>query len=135
AEKMFRFTQTAMEGDADYVLLKVDARNAFNSCSRQQLLDEVRDHYPELLPFFTAWYGAPGSLRFSTGDGAVHELASEDGVQQGCAAGMFLFCLGLQPHLRTLMARLSAVARQRGLPPAFVAAYADDLVCVVHRDM
>ena len=35
----------------DWILLKTDAKIAFNSVSRNALLDNVQDHFPELLAF------------------------------------------------------------------------------------
>ena len=37
--------------DDDFVVLKVDMKNAFNMVSRQALLSECSTHFPELLPW------------------------------------------------------------------------------------
>ena len=36
----------------DWIALKLDAKNAFNTISRKSILSEVASHFPELFPFF-----------------------------------------------------------------------------------
>ena len=43
--------------DEDFVVLKVDMRNAFNVVSRQAVLDECATFLPELLPWVSWCYG------------------------------------------------------------------------------
>eukprot|EP00731_Ephydatia_muelleri_P002958 Em0001g2958a len=43
--------------DEDFVVLKVDMRNAFNIVSRQAVLDECATFFPELLPWVSWCYG------------------------------------------------------------------------------
>ena len=43
--------------DEDFVVLKVDMRNAFNVVSRQAILDECASFFPELLPWVVWCYG------------------------------------------------------------------------------
>ena len=48
--------------DEDFVVLKVDIRNAFNLVSRQAILDECASFFPELLPWVLWCYGTHSAL-------------------------------------------------------------------------
>ena len=73
------------------LLLKLDFRNAFNTLTRDKMLESVKDHAPELFSFIHAAYGEP-SLLFC----GQHTLLSAEGVQQGDPLGPFFFCLTIQ---------------------------------------
>ena len=76
--------------DDDFVILKVDMKNAFNAVSRQAVLDECAQHFPEILPWVTWCYQSHPRL--------WHTMAmflSEAGVQQGDPLGPLLFALAL----------------------------------------
>ena len=85
--------------DPDFVLLKVDFANAFNSIDRHALLMQCRESFPDLLPWVRWCYGDQPWLFHPTGN-----LRSCVGVQQGDPLGPFLFCL----VLRVLTARVVA---------------------------
>ena len=44
--------------DDDFVCFKVDMKNAFNLDSRQTILEECANFYPELLPWVSCYYGS-----------------------------------------------------------------------------
>lgn len=75
----------------DFVLLKVDFANAFNSIDRHTLLLQCQSLFPDLLPWVRWCYGEQPWLVHRTGN-----LRSCVGVQQGDPLGPFLFCLVLQ---------------------------------------
>jgi hypothetical protein len=75
--------------------VKLDFRNAFNSIRRDKVLDAVREHVPELLPFVYSAYSSPSSLFWG-----VKVIQSAEGVQQGDPLGPLLFCLGIH-HMCT----------------------------------
>ena len=77
--------------DEDFVVLKVDMRNAFNLVSRQAILDECASLFPELLPWVLWCYGTHSALWHPMG-----RVSSESGVQQGDPLGPLLFALVLQ---------------------------------------
>eukprot|EP00663_Eupelagonemidae_sp_cell21sb_P005109 gene5110-biopygen6244 len=57
------------------VLLQIDARNAFNNIKRRFVLQEVRDHFPGLLPWLLWCYDNEPKLRF----GQLDPLRSAEG--------------------------------------------------------
>lgn len=74
----------------DFIMMKIDLRNAFNLVSRQALLNECRAHFSELFQW-AAWCYGDHPLLLS----AMGTLRSESGVQQGDPLGPLLFCLVL----------------------------------------
>ena len=123
SEKIFRAAQTFIETEGGpfnrRVLISLDCRNAFNSVDRQTMLDELGMKYPAMVDFFWQFYGQPALLWFRMDDGSVETILSEQGTQQGDAAGPFLFCLAFQPALLQL---------QQEFPDAFLAAFMDDVI-------
>ena len=74
--------------DANFAVFKVDMNNAFNSVSRQALLDGVANFFPELLPLVAWSNGSPPLLWHSLGC-----VSSQTGVQQGDPLGPgHVFC-------------------------------------------
>ena len=76
--------------DDDFVVLKVDMKNAFNMVSREVILSECSKQFPELLPWATWCYSQHPILWHLLGS-----LHSEQGVQQGDPLGPLLFSLVL----------------------------------------
>eukprot|EP00731_Ephydatia_muelleri_P012448 Em0006g1342a len=81
------------QNEQDFVVMKIDLRNAFNLVSRQALLDE----FPELLQLAAWCYGQHPLLWSPMGT-----IMSESGVQQGDPLGPLLFCLVLQKVLSAI---------------------------------
>ncbi|CEM34278.1 unnamed protein product [Vitrella brassicaformis CCMP3155] len=127
-EKLFRAAQTyiqtqdAVGQDADgrpitRTLLSLDCRNAFNEIGRQHIIDELAVKHLAMVAFFWQFYGIAALLWYTMEDGRVETIHSRQGVQQGDAAGPFLFCLAFQPALRRL---------QEQFPAALVGGFMDD---------
>ncbi|KAL5506409.1 hypothetical protein EMCRGX_G008040 [Ephydatia muelleri] len=83
----------------DFVVMKIDLRNAFNLVSRQALLDECRAHFSELFQWAAGCYGDHPLLLSAMGT-----LRSESGVQQGDPLGPLLFCLVLDKVVTAIAA-------------------------------
>ena len=110
-------------GDEDFVVFKIDMQNAFNSISRQALIDECAFFFPELLPWVSWCYGSHPSLWHPLG-----ELVSESGVQQGDPLGPLLFSLVLHKLVSSIEADDDCVHYL-----LFQAWYLDDGVLAGHR--
>lgn len=87
--------------ESNYVMVSVDARNAFNSFSRQSLLDRLPLRTPSLTRFLNVIYGStvpdlilPSNRRFL--------MQSKEGTQQGEPACMLLFSRAIHPLVRRL---------------------------------
>jgi hypothetical protein len=102
------------------LVIRVDAKNAFNCLARKGFFSELRTHFPELLPGIAAFYVRDGALHVRCEDGTVHTLRSSSGVTQGDVYGPFLFALGIHPILIRTMERFGG----RGV---YVLAFADDI--------
>ena len=81
----------------DKVLLKLDFSNAFNTVSREYVLQEVRNKFPSLARFAHWCYSQESKLFFGN-----HTVPSASGVQQGDPLGPLLFALAVQPLAKEL---------------------------------
>jgi len=79
------------------VLVKLDFKNAFNTCRRDTILEAVFLHAPELFPFVSLCYGSSTVLTFGT-----HIISSQEGIQQGDPLGPMLFCLAVHGVVQSL---------------------------------
>ena len=98
SEMMTHLVQLCLQQHPDWVALKLDARNAFNTTSRQPILSEVALHFPKLFPSISKCYVQ--SLQLTTRlNLSTCYITSAEGVQQGDPLGPFLFSLALHPIL------------------------------------
>ncbi len=72
-------------------MLSVDFANAFNSLSREYILDAVLKYTPQLYNYFRFCYATHSALRCTNGD----IIWSRSGVRQGDGLGPAGFALGL----------------------------------------
>ena len=85
----------AMEAHPRWTVVKVDFRNAFNEVSRIAFLRFAAAHFPALIPFLLAAYGAPAYITALGPDGWVRFL-SRCGCTQGCPLGSLAFAAAIQ---------------------------------------
>jgi len=97
---LMRRLVNAHRNDPDFVVLKVDIENAFNSLSRPALLRAAVKHAPEIAGWIEWLYGSPTMLSY--GEKLV---TSASGVQQGDPLGPYLFSLAIAPVLAELDAK------------------------------
>ncbi|PGH37981.1 MAG: hypothetical protein CRN43_17955, partial [Candidatus Nephrothrix sp. EaCA] len=81
----------------NHVFVKLDFANAFNTLRRDVMLRAVHDTIPELYAFVYQAYSEESILQFGR-----FVVRSQMGPQQGDPLGPMLFCLPLQPTLRSL---------------------------------
>ena len=97
AEAVIHAVRLAFKEHPEWVALKIDFVNAFNSIDRSLIQAQLVEHFPSLLPYFRARYGTTTRLTIPVLDNDF--IMSETGVQQGNPLGPFFFALGLQALL------------------------------------
>lgn len=85
------------QGELGGVALKLDIVNAFNSVDRGEVLVRLREHFPDLVPWFLFCYGQPAHLSCQ---GRWLPFVSETGIQQGDPLAPLLFSLGIKEACR-----------------------------------
>jgi hypothetical protein len=71
--------------------LQLDFQNAFNSISREHLLEAVARVCPLFYPYAAACYQNPATL-YASG----YTVASEEGQHQGCPCGPLFFAVAIK---------------------------------------
>ena len=95
--------QAAMQlmGD-NAAALMLDQENAYNSCSRADMVRSVYSN-PSLSSIFRfvdfAYGGAPTNLLVASKGQVIQTILSSSGARQGDPLGSFLFCVFFQPHI------------------------------------
>jgi hypothetical protein len=98
-----------IEQEPQSLVLQVDLANAFNEVDRVAMFEELRDHFPELVPFVRCFYAEPSRLLLRRDSGEWELLQSSTGSRQGDPIAGHLFAL---PHRRALLATQPAFLLQ-----------------------
>ena len=115
--------RAALQAHPDWVVLKVDVSNAFNSVHRSSFFEALLaggEEFRSILPFVRSMYGAPSDLWFrleGPGGPSVRKLSSTTGTRQGDPLGGPLFALAHHGALQ---------ATQDEHPGVFLPSIADD---------
>ena len=131
AELMSHLVQTVLKQNPSWIIIKVDAKNAFNSVHRASFLSEVAKEFPEFNPSVAKCYINPGFLTMRIGSMTKYIL-SEEGVQQGDPLGPFLFSLALQPILISAAAKHNTVITPNYLDDTMVLEPKEDSIQCYH---
>ena len=128
----------AVQAHGPFVVVALDAKNAFNSLKREAIWRffqthlggagdsvEQRQAWALLWKYVEAHYGVEGRLRYHHG-GVTHFLRSLGGVHQGDPLGSVLYALAVHRHL-------VAVANKYRSLPVRVVAYADNVFLLAHQ--
>lgn len=91
AELLTHHIQYLLERNPSWSVLKTDVKNAFNSVSRQNVLQEIAHEFPDVYPHVKQFYEEPSSLIYNTGKGVIRMLSSQE-VHQRDPLGPALFC-------------------------------------------
>ena len=121
--------ETQPADDVAFATMSIDIKNAFNSIRRSFVLQGLRRHCPELIPFFSTVYGQTVNLRWN--NGSIIGTAST-GVIQGDPLSTLYFAIATQPLLLDIQAKLRSIeTHDSQLPeyarPGIVFAIADDI--------
>eukprot|EP00850_Spirogloea_muscicola_P009046 SM000050S16971 [mRNA] locus=s50:103722:105243:- [translate_table: standard] len=98
------------------MVLGLDMSSAFYTVERSVIMEELRDHFPSLIPFFLMAYGRPGRLLLQAGE-SWKTLWSSSGTRQGDPLSPILFALA---HCRAIR------RTQSQHPDLLFPSYADD---------
>lgn len=105
--------------DPEAVTISLDIENAFNSVSRNAILEGIAKRAPGLLPFAAYTYATSSTLYISGGWEGSEPIASTEGVRQGDPCAPLFFALCIQDDLQA--------ANEAGNGEAPPLAYADDI--------
>ena len=93
--------QFLMEKHEDWILLKTDVKNAFNSVSRSHLLKQVLTTFPDIYNYAAVVYSDINPLIYLQRSHPVF-LSSQEGVHHGDPLCPALFSIAMQPILEDL---------------------------------
>ena len=98
----------SLQNNPEWIVLKTDVRNAFNSVSRCHLLEQVFQSFPDLSSHAQQMYGGFSSLVYMQGSTPVI-ISSEEGVHQGDPLGPALFAIAIHQCLTNLQSSYSKI--------------------------
>ncbi len=124
-ESIIAGVRALLDVDPELLVLQVDLANAFNEVDRVAIFEELRTHFPALIPFTRLFYATPSRLMYRRQDGSHATLSSETGSRQGDPLAMFYFCLGYQRALTSTRA---------AFPDVHLPSYADDTHIIARSD-
>ena len=85
----------------DHFIAKLDFTNAFNCLHRDDMLETMPKHVPEIYAFCHLSYNSSTMLKFNS-----HTIISDEGIQQGDPLSPLLFCLAIHRLIQSLSSEL-----------------------------
>jgi hypothetical protein len=102
-EKIVHNIRVGMELNPQYDMVSIDFKNALNVLIRNHEIQTCVDELPVSANYLKTFYIPKNDLYYSDNDTlAVEVYKSEDGCQQGCGLGTFLYSAGTFPFLKRL---------------------------------
>ena len=99
-EKIIHTVRHLIKKDKKFDLFIMDGENAFNTLSRIELLNQIKQQFPELpelFNFFHSYLADISNMWFMNKDSPISPIQSREGVVQGDVAGSSLYSLGIHP--------------------------------------
>jgi hypothetical protein len=109
SEKLIHGIMDQQQADPSQDIIQLDSENAFNNLDRDSIFTEVKDFFPELLPYVLSIYNKPTNIFIHQDNGTVQFLKSTMGAYQGAPLGSMLYSAGQQGLLRNLQHQLEQV--------------------------
>jgi hypothetical protein len=96
----------SLELHRDWVVIHRDSKNAFNEIDRNIILQEVKEHIPDMSRY-AIWSLANNSEIFYRDNisNAVYSISSNSGIPQGAPSSPMLFQLGQNSKVREVLDR------------------------------
>ena len=107
-----------LETFPSHIDISCDARNAFNSYSREALWRPLHEHFPKLYAFAKMVYGEAADIIFFETDCGITKVCNSVGSRQGCSLGSLLYCVAIQPLILQL---------RKEFPDLLILAFCDDV--------
>ena len=120
-----------LESNPNWIVLKSNVKNAFNSISRDQIMEQVSLTFPDLYNHVIQMYGKPSSLVFMQGSSMVI-IPSEEGVHQGDPLSPVLFAIAIHPVLTKIQKSHSQVCVLAYLDDVFLQEGAKSVLAAFH---
>jgi hypothetical protein len=108
-ESIIAGIRALLNADPELLVLQADLANAFNEVDRTAIFEELRTHFPSLIPFIRLFYSGSSRLMYRREDSSWVTLLSQIGTRQGDPLGMFYFCLAYQRALSSTHAAFPGV--------------------------
>ena len=132
AELLVQQVQLLMEKHEDWILLKTDVKNAFNSVSRSHLLNQVLTTFPDIHNHTALVYSDINPLIYLQISHPVI-LSSHEGVHQEDPLGSALFSIAMQPILEDLQSHHKEVTILAYLDDVYLLGSPDRVFHVIER--
>ena len=120
-----------LDSNPTWIVLKSDVKNAFNSVSRDQIMEQVSLTFPDLYNHVIQMYGKPSSLVFMQGSSTVI-IPSEEGVHQRDLLVPVLFATAIHRVLTKIQNSHSQVRVLAYLDDAFLLGGAKSILAAFH---